>query len=146
MLDQQIQHINQELIDQSQTYSEYRAMVDELVANNQTTGANQSESYLDYTRMNQKRMSRWDKTAKVGVEMETLIKSIQHNQVWLVITEAWCGDAAQSLPYISKLAEMNSNIKLRLALRDERTLGGEHRNDDTGEQNANASPKCARRV
>ena len=119
MLDQQILPISQKLIDQSLTYSQYRAMVDQLVATNQTTGANQSESYLEYTRMNQKRMSRWDKTAKVGEEMTTLIQNSAHEQLWLVITEAWCGDAAQTLPYINKLAELNSNITMRLVLRDE---------------------------
>ncbi len=119
MLDQQTQVITQNLIDQSQTYQEYRANLDALVATNRTTGPNQSESYLEYTRMNQKRMSRWDKTAKVSEEMTELIRKISQNQVWLIITEAWCGDAAQSLPYINKLAELNPRINLRLVLRDE---------------------------
>ena len=38
---------------------------------------------------------------------------------WLVLTEAWCGDAAQSLPIINKMAEVSDNITLRLILRDE---------------------------
>ena len=37
----------------------------------------------------------------------------------MVITEDWCGDSAQNLPYIAALAKMNSNISLRILLRDE---------------------------
>jgi len=38
---------------------------------------------------------------------------------WLVITEGWCGDAAQNLPFLNKMAELNPNITLKLVLRDE---------------------------
>jgi hypothetical protein len=119
MLDQQISLINQNLIDQAQSYSDYRAMIDQLVANNQTTGPNQSEGYLEYTRMNQKRMNRWDKTAQVGEKLTQVIQAINENQTWLVITEAWCGDAAGTIPFINKLAELNPKIQLKLVLRDE---------------------------
>ena len=47
------------------------------------------------------------------------ISLIKEEQTWLVITEGWCGDAAQNLPVINKLAEINTNIKLKLVLRDE---------------------------
>lgn len=36
----------------------------------------------------------------------------------MVITESWCGDSAQNLPVISKIARLNSNIALRIILRD----------------------------
>ena len=37
----------------------------------------------------------------------------------MVITEDWCGDSAQNLPYIASIAELNNNIDLRIVLRDE---------------------------
>jgi hypothetical protein len=119
MLDQQINLITPTLIKSSQTYPEYREMIDRLLTLNKTTGSIQTEGYLEYTRMNVKRMNRWDKTAKISSEMEEMIKSISVPIVFLVITEAWCGDAAQSIPYISKLADLNPNIHLKLILRDE---------------------------
>ena len=119
MLDQQTLLISPELIDSAQTYSEYREMIERLLAENKTTGSNHSEGYLNYTRMNVQRMNRWDKTAKVSPELEKVVKSISSPQVWLVITEAWCGDAAQSLPLVAKLAELNPLIKLKFVLRDE---------------------------
>lgn len=36
-----------------------------------------------------------------------------------MLTEGWCGDAAQNLPVINKIAEENPNINLKLVLRDE---------------------------
>lgn len=116
---QQIQLITPELISSAQNYSEYREMMVQLVDENRTTGANQSESYLNYTKMNLQRMNRWDKTAKITPELEKLVMSISSPQVWLVITEAWCGDGAQSLPFIAKLAALNSMIELKIVMRDE---------------------------
>ena len=37
----------------------------------------------------------------------------------MVLTEDWCGDSAQNLPYIAKIAECNSLIKLRILPRDQ---------------------------
>ncbi|WP_339868757.1 thioredoxin family protein [uncultured Algoriphagus sp.] len=119
MLDQQTHVITAELISSAQNYSEYREMIDRLLAENKTTGINHSESYLDYTKMNVQRMNRWDKTAKISPELEKAVASISSAQVWLVITEAWCGDAAQSVPFIAKLAALNPLIDLKFVLRDE---------------------------
>ncbi len=38
---------------------------------------------------------------------------------WIVLTEDWCGDSAQNLPYIAKFAALNKNIDLRILLRDD---------------------------
>ena len=36
-----------------------------------------------------------------------------------MLTEGWCGDAAQNLPVINKMADLNENITLKIVLRDE---------------------------
>ena len=38
---------------------------------------------------------------------------------WVVITEGWCGDAAQQVPVIQKLASLNPLITTHFVLRDE---------------------------
>ncbi|MDF2158383.1 thioredoxin family protein [Algoriphagus sp. CAU 1675] len=118
MLDHQLELISPELIQSAQTYPEYRDMVIRLASENKTTGPNQSESYVGYTQMGAQRMKRWDKTSKVGPEMTELVKSLPPHY-WLVLTEAWCGDAAQTIPYMNKLTELNPGIEMRLILRDE---------------------------
>ncbi|MDN3668259.1 thioredoxin family protein [Echinicola jeungdonensis] len=111
--------ISPELIDQAMNYADYRGLIDQLLEEDKTTGDNHSETMLDYTRINVQRMKRWDKTAKVGEEIKEAIQEVDSPQVWLVLTEAWCGDAAQNIPYIEKLASHNENIKIRYLLRDE---------------------------
>jgi hypothetical protein len=118
-MQQTIGPVHADLVNSAMTYESYRKLIDSLLENNQTTGQNHSEAYLNYTRMNVQRMSRWDKTIKVDEGMRELVQSISIPQTWLVLTEAWCGDAAQNIPYLVKLAELNPLIKLRFILRDE---------------------------
>ena len=111
--------VTHEVIEKGFSYSEFVQFTQQLVEEKRTTGANQSEAYLEYTRMCLQRMNRWNKTAKVSEKMTHLMESIQESQIWLIITEAWCGDGAQSIPYLAKLAELNPKIKLRIIMRDE---------------------------
>ena len=46
------------------------------------------------------------------------INDFKGSQTWLVLTESWCGDAAQSMPIINKLAEGSENINFRVVERD----------------------------
>lgn len=114
----QLNRISPELVAKAMTYSEYKNLIEKLFAEGKTTGPNQSESYLEYTRMAIQRMKRWDKTIRIDERMAELVSKLPP-QLWMVITEAWCGDAAQTIPYISKLADLNPDIQLRLILRDE---------------------------
>jgi hypothetical protein len=118
-MEQHLGSITRDLISHAMTYASYRELIDSLLSENKTTGNNHSEAYLDYTGMNVQRMSRWDKTAKVSDTLQEVVQAIQEDQLWLVITEAWCGDAAQNIPYLVKLAELNPRIQLRFILRDE---------------------------
>ncbi|MGM0944297.1 MAG: thioredoxin family protein [Bacteroidota bacterium] len=120
MLDQavQVHKITPEVVAEAMTYTEYKDLVETLFSQGKTTGPNQSEAYLEYTQMAIQRMKRWDKTIKIDSEIAEKVKQLPP-QVWMVITEAWCGDAAQTIPYMVKLAEFNPDIQLRFILRDE---------------------------
>ncbi|WBX71565.1 thioredoxin family protein [Tenacibaculum retecalamus] len=101
------------------SYSEYRVLVKSLLDEGKSTGPNQSDDLLNYSLLNDKRMKRLDKTIKISEETIAKLKDIKEPQTWLVLTEGWCGDAAQNLPVINKIAEENSNIQLKVVLRDE---------------------------
>lgn len=73
---------------------------------------------LKHTKMNVTRMNRLDKRASIAPELVDKIKSLPP-QTWTVITEAWCGDAAQNLPWIKKMSDINPDINLNVVLRDE---------------------------
>lgn len=104
----------------SHTYAEYRKLVSDLLVNGQSTGSEQSESLTNYSKLNDARMNRLDKTIKLTDEVISKLENLDHRYIWLVISEGWCGDAAQILPVINKMAlASNKKIDLRIVLRDE---------------------------
>lgn len=103
----------------SYTYDQFLELLDNLLTEGRTTGTNQSEEYLHYAKLNLQRMRRWNKTYEIGKELQDKIKK-QKPQDWWVITEGWCGDSAQNLPAIAKMAAAAAGkINLRIVLRDE---------------------------
>ncbi len=111
--------INQSFINEAYTYASYRELLDNLLQQGKTTGTNQSESMVNYATLNERRMKKWDKIGKIIPELMDKLMSIDQKMTWLVVTEGWCGDAAQNLPFLKKMAELNPNIDLRFVLRDE---------------------------
>lgn len=101
------------------TYQEYKDLVKTLLAEGKSTGSNQSEALTNYSMLNDRRMKRLDKTIKINETTLQEIKHVTEPQTWLVLTEGWCGDAAQNLPILHKMAELNDNINLKLVLRDD---------------------------
>lgn len=100
------------------TYADYRSRVAKLVAEGKTTGTTQSEALIEYTKLNDRRMKRFDKTVKIDEKVIDTISKIKQKITWLVLTESWCGDAAPALPVMNKIAELNGNIDLCIVLRD----------------------------
>lgn len=101
------------------TYSDYRNKIKYLLLEGLSTGFEQSEALLDYSLLNDKRMDRLDKTLKVSEETLDSLHQLHKNFTFLVIAEGWCGDAAQIVPVLNKIAESSSNIDLKIVLRDE---------------------------
>ena len=101
------------------SYETYRTLVSNLLANGKATGPLQSEALTNYSLLNDRRMKRLDKTLQISEDTIATINSIKEPQTWLTITEGWCGDAAQNLPVINKIAAINPNINLKVVLRDE---------------------------
>lgn len=109
----------EESLPQAMTYIDYREMVAQLVLEGKSTGPDQSEALSGYTLLNHNRMRRWDKTLRLSEDIITEISKMDEKRTWVVLTESWCGDAAPSLPVMHKMASLNSNITLKVLLRDE---------------------------
>ncbi|SNR70917.1 thioredoxin family protein [Flavobacterium sp. ov086] len=104
----------------SYSYVEYRKLVTDLLSEGKSTGDEQSESLTHYTSLNEARMNRLEKTIKISETVTTKLQNLDNHYIWLVISEGWCGDAAQILPIIDKMAhESNKKIDLRIVLRDQ---------------------------
>lgn len=104
----------------SHTYPEYRKLVADLLVDGKSTGSEQSESLTNYSKLNDARMNRLDKTIKLTDETVLKLENLDQRYIWLVISEGWCGDAAQILPILNKMAlASDKKIDLRIVLRDE---------------------------
>lgn len=101
------------------SYQEYRDFVTDLAKEDKTTGHEQREDLIHYTQLNEARLHRLDKTIQVVDEVKTVLQNLSKEYTWLVISESWCGDAAQILPVINKMAEVSDKIDLRIVLRDD---------------------------
>src|SRR5690606_26832149 len=84
-----------------------------------TSGADQSKELADYTKLNFQRMKRLNKTIELSEELKGAISKCEQPMIWLVLTEAWCGDAAQNIPLIHQIAQLKECVSLQLLFRDE---------------------------
>ena len=108
----------QDSLDKAISYEKYNELFERLVDQGKTTGEITPDK-INYTKLNYSRSKRLDKTIKLSEEQIASFKDLSSKQTWLVITEPWCGDAAQSLPYFNKIASISDNIDLKIVLRDE---------------------------
>jgi hypothetical protein len=101
------------------SYQAYRNLIDVLLAQHKTTGDDDSEAMLHYTKMNVHRMSRVDKTVALQRELLAALGVVKGHFRFLVISEGWCGDAAQLVPLFDKIsATFPEQFELRFVLRD----------------------------
>lgn len=103
------------------TYSSFVEKETERINSNESenTEGDLRFDYKEYSQLNLKRMQRWDKTYKPSEEIINRLNNINQKQIWWVITELWCGDSAQILPIIAKIANATDKIDLRIILRDD---------------------------
>lgn len=111
--------ITQEHIRQAFSYASFRDKINHLLIERKTTGPNQSEKLVHFTRMNAKRMDRLDKTTVIKPELLEELRIIKEYQIWVGIVEAWCGDVPHNIAPLAKMSVSVPNLSMKLLLRDE---------------------------
>ena len=101
------------------SYEKYSELADEKVEKEAEITDEKEKELLEYTKLNIRRSNRINKTYSVSDELIQLLKAVDKKQIWMMITEDWCGDSAQNLPYINKMAEESDNIDLKIIYRDQ---------------------------
>ncbi len=117
-----MEYLEKNYLEKSISYQEYRTLGQQLLDEGTTTNGDNRPEILDYTNMNMYRMNRLDKTTKVNENAQNALSSLSSNEkyYWVVLTESWCGDAAQVVPIMNKIAEeAGEKLQLRILLRDE---------------------------
>lgn len=75
---------------------------------------------LNYLIINQQRMKRVEKTLQLNGALVDLLGALDQKIYWLVLSEHWCGDAAQSLPALAAIEEAAADkIELKILYRDQ---------------------------
>lgn len=100
------------------SYEEYNNQVQHFSLEGKASGTKQSIERIEFTKLNASRMRRIGKKTTLTDESLAIFKNTP-KQTWLVITESWCGDAAQTLPVLNNIASSSENIDLKIVYRDE---------------------------
>ncbi len=101
------------------TYDGYRRKIKNLLEETKPDGNAVVDPLIHYTILNETRMDRLEKTVKISDEAAKSLRSLKENYRWLVISEGWCGDAAQLVPIFRKLEDVSDKIEMRIVFRDE---------------------------
>lgn len=111
--------LNTSIINSVLTYNEFVNEFNRQISVSDINTLNDyDKSFYDYRKLNFQRSSRLEKTFIPTDETKQLFSEINQQQKWIVITESWCGDSAQNLPVIAKLAQLSGLIDFKIVLRD----------------------------
>ncbi len=81
---------------------------------------NIDEEKVGIISLNQSRIKRVEKTFIPTNELIQLLQNKNDKTYWLMISEHWCGDAAQNVPVFHKITELSQGkIELKIVYRDE---------------------------
>ncbi len=105
-------------LQESLTYLEYIELTKSIINNVSPSAPYDNEKMLKYTEANLERMQRVSNNISIDQKLYNLLTSVTDRWIWVIITEPWCGDAAQIVPALCAFAEVNSNIETKLILRD----------------------------
>lgn len=111
--------IIEESLQKALSYEDYRQLITQLLEKKLSTGHTQNDNLLQYSQLNDRRMSRWDKTLRVPEEIQNAVNQYIGKQLWLVISEGWCGDSAHTVPVMAKIASLTDHIDFKIVLRDD---------------------------
>jgi hypothetical protein len=98
-----------------------RALPIETYLSNQLSAeVDETHPYAAYYRINQQRVRRLSQRLRLEAETEAAGLNAKPGTKWLILSETWCGDAAQSLPVLAALERAsNGRIEARVLYRDE---------------------------
>ena len=100
-------------------YDEYFSLVEQAANENFLSTHPMPVEKIEAVKINIQRMKRIYKTFQPSEKMTGLLKKIPGKLHWIVIAEPWCGDGAQNIPVMAKIAVQSNAIDLKIILRDE---------------------------
>ena len=111
--------IVQELPARGLSYTAYMDLMEQQAAADSGEMTPEEAEMVEFTKLNLHRSGRIGRTWRPGEQLAAALNRIAEPQIWMVLTEPWCGDSAQCLPAMAVLASDNPAVELKVVLRDE---------------------------
>lgn len=100
-------------------YDKYRAELERITELVKQGNAPDME-HPEYMAINQQRMNRIEKTFILWEPLRKSLEDLHHEINWIILSEVWCGDSAQNIPALMKIAEAaGGKLNIRMLMRDE---------------------------
>ena len=106
--------LTREILAHALEYPEYVRLSEQRFAEGLTTAdapEMNTPERLEYTKLNLQRMKRIAQTPLTEPLLEAL-RGVKQAQIWVVLTESWCGDAAQNLPVLAVMEAASPLVSL----------------------------------
>lgn len=110
--------IYQEYLNRAISYQQYLLDMKQFKDSESSSSLSEDPVFNNYTKMGYTRMKRIDKTAVLPDTLGKLISQLSKPITLLAITESWCGDSGQNLPYFNLLAKSSPLISYKLVYRE----------------------------
>jgi hypothetical protein len=102
------------------TYEEYRSDWKRQLDASPPEDADASERRMHYyLQYNWDRQAHVHETYSPSEELRSEVGDIESPQLWMILTEPWCGDSAFQLPVIAEAASLSDAVTLRILHRDD---------------------------
>lgn len=110
-----VQHVTESGL----TPSAYQEVMEQRAALDPSGLEDMEVERAEFAKLNLHRVGRIRRTWRPSDELAFLLAHIDRPQLWMALTEPWCGDSAQCLPCLEILAESHPHITIRFLLRDD---------------------------
>lgn len=101
------------------TYDDYREYWQEQKDASREDPDPDERRLLHYLNYNWERQAHVHEEYTPSESLRDAVTNIEEPQLWMVLTEPWCGDSAFLFPVIVEAANLNDDITLRILLRDD---------------------------
>ncbi len=74
----------------------------------------------DFRKLNYQRMDKWNKILQLSESVQDCLSALKSDMRWYVFADLNCGDCAQTLPVLERMAEgAGGKIEMRIILKEE---------------------------
>jgi hypothetical protein len=104
----------------AQSYQDYEEGLRVYDATPLADGASADDrAHKSFATINLQRASRIARSYVPGEEITAAVQALPGAQLWGVLSEVWCGDSAQIIPYLARIASLREDITFHVMVRDE---------------------------